>query len=426
MYIFDYHDNVLCAESVSLARVATEIGTPFYCYSAERLRQNYGMFSEFFADMDATVHYSIKANSNRAVIRLLAARGAGADVTTAGELERALQSGIRPEKIVFNGVGKTRDEIIAAILAGVYQINVESLSELHLITQLALSLERHVPIALRINTGINSQAQKKNADDHRESKFGIDISQLAETLLLAGSLPGLELKGLAVHAGSHAFDYETFRRVYQILADMVRICRAQGVAIDRVDLGGGVGIPYDGQNMAPFSDYASLVHEIIKPLGCSVSFEPGRRLVGDAGVLVARVVHVKKTPMKNFLVLDAGMNDLICPAMYGTRHGVLPVNENKGTAVMPMAIVGPLSESKDAFGDNYFLPPMEVGDLVAILQAGAYGSTMASTYNSRPLVPEVLVAGTDYAVVRRRITVDEQMSWETLPAWLAKADFIKD
>ncbi len=418
MYIFDYRNNVLSAESVPLTQIAEEVGTPFYCYSTERLKQNYKAFDEPFVGMNVTLHYSTKANTNQAVIRTLADCGAGADVTSVGELERVLQAGVQPEKIVFNGVGKTRDDIASAILSRAYQINADSIPELQMISQVSLSLDRPAPVVLRINPDLDVKALKKSTPNYKDSKFGIDVAQLAEAIMLSSSLPGLELKGLAVHVGGHGYDYEPFRQAYQTLADMVNICRAQGIAIERLDLGGGFSIAYEGQNVAPFIDYVNIVKDIIAPLNCAISVEPGRRLVGDAGILVARAIQFKKTPLKNYLIIDAGMNDLIRPALHGARHGILPVKENQGVALMPMTVAGPLCEPVDVFGESYFMPPMMQGDLIAILQAGAYGSSMASTYYGRPLIPEVMVNGTQFAVVRRRVSVAEQIAWETLPSWI--------
>jgi len=418
MYIFDYRNNVLCAESVPLDQMAAEVGTPFYCYSSERLKQNYREFANAFSGMKASIHYAIKANASQAVIRTLAECGAGAETNSAGEMERALQAGVKPDKIIFGGVGKTKDEIAAALLGRIYQINVESVSELEMISQIALSMERPAPIALRVNPEIDARALKKNQTGYKETKFGIEMEHMAEALMLASALPGLDLKGLMVHVDSHVYDYAPFRQAYQMIADTFRICRGQGLKLERVDLGGGVGIPYDGQNQAPFAEYAAMVKEVIGPLDCEILFEPGRKLVGDAGVLVSRIVHMKKTPTKNFVVIDAGMNDLVRPALYGARHGLLPVKENKGISVMPVTVVGPVSEPGDMFGENYFLPPPELGDFVAILQAGAYGSAMSSAYNGRPLIPEVMVSGAQYAVIRRRVAISEQMAWESMPTWI--------
>lgn len=413
---------VLHAEDVSLEALAAEVGTPFYAYSSRRLRVNYHAFAAPFRDLNATVHFANKANPNLAVIRTLAAEGAGADITSVGELERALEAGVPPAKIVYSGVGKRRDEIAAALLAGIHQINVESVPELHLVNETAVALDRVAPIALRVNPDVDARTHRKIATGHKETKFGIDEKELDSALSLALTLPGIAFKGFTVHVGSHLVDFEPFREAYAALADIVRRWRAKGITVERLDLGGGVGIPYDGQKLAPFSEYAAIVREVVAPLGCSLAFEPGRRLVGDAGVLVSRVTHVKETAHGVFLILDAGMNDLVRPAMYEARHSIVAVRETPGeSSLATYDVVGPVCETADSFGSKYRLPPLRAGALVAILQGGAYASAMASTYNGRPLVPEVLVDGENHAMVRRRIAVAEQMRWESLPFWLDSA-----
>jgi len=414
---FAYRNGTFCAETIPLAEIATEVGTPFYCYSTAQLQNNYHDFTTSFKGLKVTIHYANKANANLAVTRVLASCGAGGDVTSAGELERALQAGINPAKIVFSGVGKTRDDLSAALLANIYQINVESIPELHLISNVATSLSRTATVALRINPDVAASTYQKTSTGHKETKFGIDKEQLDEAIRLATTLPGISLKGFTVHVGSHVYDYEPFRQAFQTLADLVRRCRGQGLNITRVDLGGGVTIPYDGNTLPPFADYAVIVREVIAPLDCEISMEPGRRLVGDAGVLVSRITYIKETPHKKFLILDAGMNDLVRPAMYGARHSILPATETRGTTEL-VAIVGPICETSDMFGEDYSMPKLAEDDLVVILQAGAYGSAMSGNYNGRALVPEVLVSGSDYAVVRRRIPVAEQVGWEAVPSWL--------
>jgi len=418
MKAFDYRGHSLCAESVPLEKIAAETGTPFYCYSAQQLRHNYEEFKKAFDGLNILVCYAIKANANKAVVRTLVDCGAGVDITSAGELERALNAGAAPEKIVFSGVGKSRDEISAAVLSGIHQINIESVPELHLVSEVAVEHGRTAAIAFRINPDVDAKTHKKLSTGHKATKFGLELEHLAEAVQLAASLPSLDFKGFSVHIGSHMYDYEPFRHAFSRLAETVRICREQGINVERIDLGGGVGIPYDGQRIAPFSEYASIVREIIAPLGCEVIFEPGRRLVGDAGVLVSRIIRVKRGTAKKFVIIDAAMNDLVRPAMYGARHSLIPVREKDETSIEPVTVVGAVCETSDLFGEDYFLPPLEVGDFVAIFQAGAYGSTMASTYNGRALVPEVMVSGDCYAVVRRRISVAEQISWEALPGWL--------
>lgn len=417
--VYAYRNETLCAEAVPLAEIAEEIDTPFYCISAKQLQRNYHAFSSAFHDMGATIHYAVKANANLALIRVLSDCGAGADITSAGELERALAGGVPAHKIVFSGVGKTRDDIAAALLAGIMQINAESLSEIDLILQVASVLGKTAPISLRINPDVDAKAHSKTSTGHKGVKFGIDVDQIAEALSCIINNRHCVFKGLTVHVGSMLHDFEPFRLAYQRLADIVQLIRSQGIPVERVDLGGGVGIAYDGQTLAPFSDYVQIVHTIFGSLGCALSFEPGRRLVGDACVLVTRIVNVKETNGKKFLIVDAGMNDLVRPAMYSARHEIIPVRKFGDTGKESVSVVGPICETSDSFGDNFMLSEsLKAGDLLAIMQAGAYGSSMSSTYNGRPLVPEVLVSGAQHAIVRRRISVSEQMGWESIPDWM--------
>ena len=417
MTFFTLRQGVLHAEDVSLTDLATEVGTPFYCYSTAQLRKNYAAYAAPFAGLNFIIHYANKANPNQAIISTLAACGAGADVTSGGELERALKAGIAPEKIVYSGVGKKREEIAAALSARIRQLNVESLPELHAISVTARELGVTTNVLLRVNPDVVVDTHKHLATGHEDTKFGINQDQLREALRLATTLPNLAFKGFTVHVGTTVSNFAPFREAFQKLANLVRDLRAEGMTIERLDLGGGVGIPYDGQTLPPFSDYAAIVREVIAPLGCELSFEPGRRLVADAGILVTRVLYVKPTATKTFLVLDAGMNDLVRPAMYDARHTIVAVKESH-TPTAPITAVGPVCETGDLFGEDYLLPPLASGDLVAILQAGAYGSAMAGTYNGRPLIPEVLVSGKNHALIRRRIPVSEQIGWETVPEWV--------
>ncbi len=408
---FTYRNGVLCADSVSLSVLADQIGTPFYVYSETRLRENYAAFYEPLKDLNPLIAYAVKANPNLAVLRVLAACGAGADATGAGEIERAAEAGIDPRKIIFSGVGKTREEIAAALKLGVLQFNCESLPEIEALSAVAQSLNLVAPIALRVNPNIAARTHYKLATGEMGVKFGIDAVQLPDAMALIRRLPALAFKGFQVHVGTHLFDYGNFRDSYAKLAEMVRFWRGEGFSIERLDLGGGVGIPYDGQTQAPFAEYAAIVHETVGDLGCELAFEPGRRLVGDAGVLVSRVVYDKRGASKRFLILDAGMNDLIRPAMYEARHGILPVKESAAEAEAA-DVVGPICETSDLFGEAYLLPGVDQGDLVAIQQGGAYASAMSSNYNGRALVPEILVSEDTFRIVRRRISVREQMGWE--------------
>ena len=416
---FDYCAGVLCAEGVSLDKITADVGTPCYVYSTEQLTRNYQEFADAFKGMSAKIYFANKSNANQAVTRILSECGAGVDITSAGELERALGAGVRPEKIIYSGVGKRRDEIMAALLANVHQLNVESIPELRAIQQVASELKKCAPVALRVNPNVAARTHRKTSTGETGTKFGIDHAQLDEALNLVTTLPALDFKGFTIHIGSHVFDYEPYREAYSRLAELVIATRAKGIKVERLDLGGGVGIPYDGQTLAPFSEYAAIVKETVGNLGCELSFEPGRRLVGDAGILLSRVVYDKQGVSKRFLILDAGMNDLIRPAMYDARHSILPVLEAKINDAKLADVVGPVCETGDLFGVDYLLPGVKQGDLVAILQAGAYSASMSNMYNGRPLIPEVLVSGSQYSVVRRRIPVIEQIGWECLPPWMA-------
>ena len=415
---FSYRAGALCAENVPLDRIAAEFGTPFYCYSSEQLKKNYQDFTGAFEGMNILVCYANKANPNQAVTRVLAKCGAGADVTSMGEMERALLAGIPPHKIIFSGVGKQAHEIRAGLTKGIHQINVESIPELHLIEKIAAELGKQATITVRVNPNVDARTHEKISTGELGTKFGIDLWQIDEVTTLIGTLTHLDLRGFHLHIGSHVYDYEPFREAYAKIAELVSTSRAKGLKIERLDLGGGVGIPYDGQKLAPFSDYAAIVKETVGDLGCELTFEPGRRLVGDAGILVSRVLFDKQGQSKRFLILDAGMNDLIRPAMYEARHTIIPVCENTEVETRFADVVGPVCETSDLFGEDYQLPGVGEGDLIAILQAGAYGSAMSSNYNGRPLIPEVMVSGDQFAIVRRRISVAEQIGWEALPPWL--------
>lgn len=411
---FSYHNGVLCAEQVSLKRITAEVGTPFYCYSTAQLQENYHAYADALKGLKAKIFYAIKANANTAVMRTLAAMGAGADITSAGEMERALHAGVKPAMIAYSGVGKRRDEIAAALQQGVYQLNVESIPELHLIEEVAAELNRKATITLRVNPDVAARTYKKTSTGELGTKFGIDLRQLDEAMALIKTLPHIDFTGFQVHIGSHVYDYEPFREAFLKLAELVRFWRGKGFTIDRLDLGGGVGIPYDGQTLAPFSDYAAIVRSTVGDLDCELGFEPGRRIVGDAALLVSRVIYDKQGFNRRFLILDAGMNDLIRPAMYEARHSIQPVREPVAGAKDALAdVVGPVCETSDLFGVDYRLPGVGQGDLVAILQAGAYGAAMSSNYNGRPLIPEVLVSGDKFTVIRRRVSVQEQIGWES-------------
>ena len=415
---FDYRDGVLHAENVPLDRIADEVGTPFYCYSTATIERHMGVFTDGLQPLDATVCYSVKANSNLSVLKLLAANGAGADVVSGGELTRALRAGMPPEKIVFSGVGKTGDEIRQAIQADILQINVESEPELETVDRVAGNLGKTARAALRLNPDIDAGSHDKISTGRREDKFGVDWSRAHEVFTAGAALPHVELVGLAMHIGSQLADLQPYRDAFTRLRDVAAALRAGGFEIRTLDLGGGLGAPYDDTPMPSPAEYGAMVREVMGDLDCRFLFEPGRVIAGNAGVLVARVVYVKEGATRRFLILDAAMNDLIRPALYGASHAIVPIAESSDKEREPADIVGPVCETGDTFGERIPMPEMKSGDLVAFRTAGAYGAVMASTYNSRALVPEILVNGDQFAVVRERIEVDDYLARESIAPWL--------
>ncbi len=416
---FTYKDGELFAEDVPLSRIAGEIGTPFYCYSRATLEQHYTVFADAFSGLDTDVCYSLKANGNLAVVSALGLLGAGADVVSGGELKRALAAGIDARKIIFSGVGKTEAELTRALDAGILQINVESDQELEALRRVAGQKGVTARIAIRVNPDVDALTHAKITTGTRENKFGIEWTRVHEVCARAAAMPGIEMSGLAVHIGSQLLDLEPFRAAYERLGDLAATLRSDGIDISTLDLGGGLGIPYDGGPSPSPRDYASVVRETVGGLGCRIILEPGRMIVGNAGVLVASVVYVKAGAVKNFVIVDAAMNDLIRPALYGAAHAISPVREPSADGKLEEAdVVGPICETGDTFATASPLPPMASGDLIAFRTAGAYGAVMASGYNARSLPPEVMVDGDDFRVVRERIGVDDMMARETVPGFL--------
>ena len=421
MHHFDYRAGVLHAEDVALDRIAAEIGTPFYCYSTATLTRHYNVFAGAFADMRALVCYSMKANSNQAVVRTLAALGAGADVVSGGELLRARKAGIPPQKIMFSGIGKTEAELALAVDADILCVNVESEGELKLLSHVAAAKARTARISVRVNPDIDAKTHAKIATGKAENKFGIPISRAREVYRHAASLPGVRVTGVDMHIGSQITELQPFDDAFALLSDFVRMLRGDGHAIEHVDLGGGLGIAYGNDNNPPPSPeaYAKVVAKRTAALGCQVILEPGRAIVGDAGALVASVIYLKKGENKRFVIVDAAMNDLVRPTLYDAHHEILPVKEPEpGAHPMRSDVVGPVCESGDYLALDRDLAELAAGDLVAVMSAGAYGAVQAGTYNTRLLVPEVLVKGADYAVVRPRTTYEELIGLDTLPPWL--------
>jgi len=419
---FAHHGGRLHAEGVPIARIAATVGTPFYVYSAAAFTAQYHRFAAAFADQRPLICYAVKANSNLAVLRLFANLGAGADVVSEGELRRALAAGVPPERIVFSGVGKTAGEMAAALTAGIHQINVESVAELRRLSAVASELGRTAPVALRINPDVDALTHAKIATGKKENKFGIDLGEAVSAYRLAVSLPGIAPVGLAVHIGSQLVDLDPYRRAFGRLAVLVGELRRAGLAVDRVDLGGGIGVRYHGEHPPEPADYATLVREVFGSLGLALVFEPGRVLAGPAGLLVARVVYVKEGATKRFVIVDAAMNDLIRPALYDAWHDVIPIRLPPPGARRSLAdVVGPVCETGDTFAVDRDLPPLDEGDLVAFTAAGAYGAVMSSTYNSRLLVPEVMAAGDRFDVIRARPGYQALLSLDTIPPWLKGA-----
>ena len=418
---FLYRDGELFAEDVPVADVAAAVGTPFYLYSTATLTRHYRLFDDALEGMDHMVCYAMKAASNQAILKTLADLGAGMDVVSGGEYARAKASGVPGDRIVFSGVGKTRTEIRAALEGGIRQFNVESEPELAVISEVATSLGKTAPITVRVNPDVDAKTHAKIATGKSENKFGIPISRARAVYAEAAALPGIDVIGIDVHIGSQLTNLEPYELAYLKVADLTEQLRSDGHDIRRLDLGGGLGIPYTRSNEAPPlpSDYGALIKRTVGHLGCEIEIEPGRLIVGNAGILVSRVIYVKQGEGRQFLILDGAMNDLIRPAMYDAHHDIIPVVEPEAAAEQePYDIVGPVCESGDTFARNRMMPPLKSGDLVAFRSAGAYGAVMASEYNTRPLVPEVLAKGDQFAVIRQRPDFDEIINRDTIPPWL--------
>ena len=418
---FLYRDGVLHAEDVPLPEIAAEVGTPFYVYSTATLERHYRLFDEGMAGMDHLVCYAMKANSNQAVLTVMARLGAGVDVVSGGEYRRAVAAGFPGERIVFSGVGKTADEMELALSGGLRQINVESESELRRLSEVAVRLGMTAPIAIRINPDVDARTHEKIATGRSENKFGVPISRAREIYAEAANLPGLDVAGIDVHIGSQLTELGPYERAYEMVAELVRVLRSDGHDIRRLDLGGGLGIPYERSSSAPPLpiEYCDVIRRTVGDMDCEIEIEPGRLIAGNAGLLVAEVIYVKAGQDREFLILDAAMNDLVRPAMYGAHHEIVPVTEPvPGIGQATYDVVGPVCESGDTFARGREMPPLVEGDLVAFRSAGAYGAVMASEYNSRPLVPEVLVSERRFAVVRPRPAFDEMINRDIIPAWL--------
>ena len=421
MHHFAYRNRVLHAEEVDLTALADAVGTPFYCYSTATLERHYRVFAQAFADVDALVCYAMKANSNQAVIATLARLGAGADVVSGGELLRARGAGIPPGKIMFSGVGKTEDELALAVEHGILCVNIKSEPELELLAAIAANKNRRADVSIRVNPDIDAKTHAKIATGKAENKFGIPISRARAVYARAAKLDGIRIVGVDMHIGSQITALEPFNDAFALLADFVETLRGDGHRIEHLDLGGGLGIPYRDDNEPPPDPaaYAAMVKRATRGLGCRLIFEPGRLIVGNAGILLTRVVYLKRGEAKTFVIVDAGMNDLVRPTLYEAYHDIWPVREAPAGAPRIFAdVVGPVCKSGDFLALDRSLVPSKPGDLLAVMSAGAYGAVQASTYNTRPLIPEVLVRHSEWAVVRPRLSAEELIALDRLPGWL--------
>jgi len=418
---FTYRNGVLHAEDVAIPDIAAVVGTPFYVYSTATLTRHYHLLTEALSPLPHLVCFAIKSLSNVAVLKTLGNLGAGMDVVSAGEYLRARAAGVPGDRIVFSGVGKTRDEMRLALTGGIRQFNIESEPEMRALSEVAVSLGVTAPITIRVNPDVDAKTHEKIATGKKENKFGIPISRAPEVYAEAARLPGLQVIGIDVHIGSQLTELEPFEQAYLKVADLTRRLRSEGHTITRLDLGGGLGIPYARSNEAPPlpTDYGALIKRTVGDLGCEIEIEPGRLISGNAGILVSKVIYVKNGEGRDFLILDAAMNDLVRPSMYGAHHDIIPVAEPPVAApTKEFDVVGPVCESGDTFAKGRDLPLVAEDDLVAFRSAGAYGAVMASEYNTRPLVPEVLVHGDHFAVIRARPTFDEILNRDTIPPWL--------
>lgn len=417
---FSYKNGEMCAENVPLATIAREVGTPVYVYSTATLERHFRVFSDAFDGLDALVCFAVKANSNQAVLATLARQGAGADVVSIGELERALRAGIPAERIVFSGVGKKRHEMRRALEVGIKQFNVESEPELEVLNAVAAELGLTAAVSMRVNPDVDAKTHHKISTGKSENKFGIAWSKAHEVYNRIKELDHLRATGVDVHIGSQLTDLEPFKLAFEKVVSLVKVLRADGHPIQHIDLGGGLGIPYDPDSESPPSpvDYGEMIKQVLGGLPCSIILEPGRLIAGNAGILLSQLLYVKQGENRLFYIVDAAMNDLLRPAMYDAFHAIVPVTEPGEKPAVEADFVGPVCETGDTFATRRKTPPLAAGDLVAVKSAGAYGAVMASTYNSRELVPEVLVNGDTYAVVRARPSLDDLIGLDTVPEWL--------
>lgn len=418
---FLYRNGQLFAEDVPVAEITAAVGTPVYIYSTATLLRHFNLFDQALAGMPHLVCFAMKSLSNVAVLRVLGQAGAGIDVVSVGEYLRAKAAGVPGERIVFSGVAKMREEMRIALEGGIRQFNVESEPEMEALSEVASALGVVAPIAVRVNPDVDAKTHAKIATGKSENKFGIPIAKARDVYARAAALPGIKIVGIDVHIGSQLTDLEPFRLAYRKVAALTEALRADGHQIERLDLGGGLGIPYERSNAAPPlpEDYGRMIAEEVGHLGCEIEIEPGRLIAGNAGLMVSEIIYVKEGEGRDFLILDSAMNDLVRPAMYDAHHDIVPVVEAAaGAEQKPYDVVGGICETGDTFARGRMMPPVKAGDLVAFRSAGAYGAVMASEYNSRPLIPEVLVDGDKWAVIRRRPSYDEMIARDIIPDWV--------
>jgi diaminopimelate decarboxylase len=422
MHHFSYRDGILHAEDVSLKALAEEIGTPFYCYSSATLERHYKVMRDAFAGTDHMICYAMKANSNQAVIRTMAELGAGMDVVSEGELRRALAAGVPARKIVFSGVGKTAREMALALREGIACFNVESEPELELLSEVAKRVGQRAAVSIRVNPDVDAKTHHKISTGKAEDKFGISYKRAREVYARAAALPAIDVAGIDMHIGSQITELEPFAKAFKLMGELTEELRSDGHNIRHLDLGGGLGVPYRGTNDVPPhpDEYAAMVKKTLGHLNLKFVLEPGRMIVGNAGVLVSRVIYVKDGTEKHFVIQDAAMNDLIRPTLYDAYHEIVPVTEPAGGEPMMADVVGPVCESGDYLAKGRRLPRVEPGDLLATMTAGAYGAVQAGSYNTRPLVPEVLVKGGKWALVRPRQSYEELIGMDRLASWQEK------
>ncbi|MBI4413766.1 MAG: diaminopimelate decarboxylase [candidate division NC10 bacterium] len=415
MHHFQYRDDVLHCEEVPLPTIALEVGTPFYCYSHATLTRHFRVFDEAFAPIPHLICFALKANSNLSILKLFGGMGGGADVVSGGELFRALRAGIPPDRIVYAGVGKSREEIAYALKSDILMFNVESSQELQVMSDVATNMGVTAKVALRINPDVDPRTHPYISTGLRKSKFGIDISQAVEAYEVARELPQVRVVGIHQHIGSQITEVGPFVDALAKIAELTRELRALGVEIRYLDVGGGLGITYKDEEPPVPRVFAEALIGVVKDLECTIVLEPGRVIAGNAGILVTRVLYTKRTPTKDFVVVDAGMNDLIRPSLYGSYHSIIPVHRVEGTPTLTADVVGPICESGDFLAKDRELPAVQPGDLLAVMSAGAYGFTMASNYNARPRLPEVLGKGDRYLVIRRRESYEDLIRGEDIP-----------